>query len=181
LREEKPATRNEVTVPEQKPKSKENNTTVLTKSGVVKKVLLAVITGAVGTAFAGIVWVCGTVLTLQKDMTTTKASVESTAKMIEERFKERPDDMAIWEQLHKHAGEIKELQIKDAFKDGRWEGIHKRKIEHPIPEPDDEEAIEKPEPKENGDDTRSFREKHMRPWIQQQQANEPPLMLNRKK
>jgi len=169
-------------MPEQK---KESDTQILTRSSLLKKVLLCVVTGAIGLSFAGITWVCGSLLSLQNDMSSTKADVKWTKEKIEERFKEKPEDMALWERMQEHERKLNELEIKSAFHEGFWKGVqmdrerfHARKpkiVEEESEDDPDDEPIEEPKQPEEGkeEDLRSFRERHLRPWVQQQQVNEP--------
>lgn len=158
---------------------KESDTQVLTRSSLLKKVLLGLVTAIIGLASAGIAWVCGTVLTLQGDMATTKADVKTTKELIEERFKEKPEDMALWQQVHEHEKKLRELEIKNGINEGLWKAVHGGKMKLHNPEPPDvnddkpREESREPQKPEEKEDTRIFRERHLHPWIQQQQANEP--------
>jgi len=144
------------------PEQKESNTQILTKSKLWKAVLIALATGVVGLFFGGVTWICTSLLALQKDMTETKA-------FLKERFAERPDDMALWEQVHGHEKQLRELEIKIGINEGLWKAVHGGRTksfepkDDPAKEPNEESELQKPE-----EDTRVFRERHLHPWVQRQ-------------
>jgi len=97
------------------PESKD--TQVLTKRKVWKVAMLAIVTGIVGLVFSGVYWICGSILHLQNDTTEIKT-------MLKERFEERPDDMALWEQIHKLGEKTRELEIKVGISEGLWKATN---------------------------------------------------------